>query len=149
MIREKSAGAVIYRVSEDGTVMYLLLQAVAGKPWGFPKGKLDRGETEDQAARREIAEESGLTQVTFDPLFRFVVQYTYRIARALVKKEVVYFLASVNTSEIHLSWEHVAYMWAPLEEAIELVHFENARELLLAAHTHLGGELPEELTGDR
>ena len=143
MIREKSAGAVVYRVSEDGSIMYLLLQAVAGKPWGFPKGKLDRGETEDVAARREIAEEAGLTDIVFDPHFRCVVQYTYRIARSLVKKEVVYFLGRTMTSEVHLSWEHVACMWAPLDEALELVHFENARDLLLAASHHLG-ETPDD-----
>jgi len=137
MIREKSAGAIIYRVTENGHIYYLLLQARAGKPWGFPKGKINAGESDEGAARREIFEEAGLDDIAFDDDFRHVVQYHYRRGRTVVKKEVIYFLARADRSDMHLSWEHVAYQWAPLTEAFELVHYENARELLRKAHRHL------------
>ena len=137
MIKEKSAGAVLYRVTEDGNIMYLLLQATTGKPWGFPKGKLDAGETEEEAARREITEEAGLQHFAFAPDFRLVVRYNYRHGRAPVKKEVVYFLARAESAEIYLSSEHVAYRWASVQDALELVHYENARELLRKAHRYL------------
>lgn len=145
MIKEKSAGAVVYRITEDGHIVYLLLQATAGKPWGFPKGKINAGETEEAAARREITEEAGLEQVTFDPDFRRIVHYTYRRGRALVKKDVTYFLARVETSEVHLSWEHVAYQWAPFTEALEYAHYENARDLIRIAHRHIQEHLGVEL----
>lgn len=137
MIREQSAGAVVYRVTEDGKRIYLLLQATSGKPYGFPKGKIDPGESEETAARREISEEAGLEHVSFAPDFRHVVQYTYRRGRAVIKKEVIYFLAGTDNPEVHLSWEHVAFTWVPIEEALELVHYENARELLRKAHKYL------------
>jgi len=137
MVKEQSAGAIVYRITEDGHIVYLLLQAAAGKPWGFPKGKLNAGETVEAAARREIAEEACLERLIFDDDFRHVVHYNYRRGRALVKKEVVYFLTRADTPEVHLSWEHIAFLWAPLHEALELVHYENARELLRKAHKHL------------
>ena len=137
MVKEQSAGAIVYRITEDGNIVYLLLQATAGKPWGFPKGKLNAGETDEAAARREIAEEAGLERLTFDDDFRRVVHYHYRRGRALVRKEVIYFLTRAESPEVHLSWEHVAYQWAPRDEALELVHYENARELLRKAHLHL------------
>ncbi len=112
----------------------MLLQAAAGKPWGFPKGKMDEGETEESAARREIAEEAGLQQVEFDPDFRHVVHYMYRRGRALVNKEVVYFLARTFTAEVNISWEHVAYRWVTLEEGLSFVFYENARETLKDAN---------------
>jgi 8-oxo-dGTP pyrophosphatase MutT (NUDIX family) len=139
MAVEKSAGAVVYRKTEDGKVMYLLLQPAPGKPWGFPKGKIDAGETERQAAVREISEEAGLPPVTLDPTFRHVVHYTYRRGRQMVKKDVVYFLARTDTAEIRISWEHVAFRWAALADALTLVAYDNARDTLRAADAFLHG----------
>ena len=143
MATEKSAGAVVYRVTEDGNLLYLFLQAAPGKPWGFPKGKVDEDETNEQAARREITEEAGLRHVDFDPDFQHVVHYVYRRGRSLVKKDVVYFLARADTAMVHISWEHVAYQWATLEDGLQLVIYENARETLRKAHEHLTKERRE------
>jgi len=137
MKTEKSAGAVIYRVTEDGNILFLLLQAAPSKPWGFAKGKMDEGETEEMAARREIAEEAGL-QIKFDPDFRHVVHYYYRRGRATISKEVVYFLARTETEEVNISWEHVAYRWVTLAEGLSLVYYENAYLTLQSAAEHLG-----------
>lgn len=137
MVKEQSAGAVIYRVMEDGSYCFLLLQSAPGKPWGFPKGKLNRGESEAEAARREIAEETGLQAIELDPVFRHSIHYVYRRGRVLVEKDVTYFLARALTPEVHISWEHVAFRWATLEDSLDLVVFENARETLQRANRQL------------
>jgi len=124
-------------VTEDGQYVFLLLQASPGKPWGFPKGKIDEGETEEAAAHREIAEESGLHNLTFDPAYRYVVRYAFRRGRTLIRKEVAYYLARADTSEVNISWEHVAFCWVPFDRALELVGYENAREILRRASDHL------------
>ena len=134
---ESSAGAVVYRKTAEGGILFLLLQSAHGKPWGFPKGKLDAGENEVQAARREIAEESGLTDIELDLSFRFTIYYNYRSGHATIKKTVTYFIARSHTDTVRISWEHVAYRWASYEEAIELVVYENARNTLKQAHEHL------------
>lgn len=126
----------MYRTTEDGNSLYLLLQAAPGKPWGFAKGKVDAGETDEVAARREIAEEAGLTDITLEPGFHEVIKYVYRRGHLLVRKEVVYFLARTTTTEVHLSWEHVAFRWATYEDARALVIYENSRELLRKAREY-------------
>ena len=118
-------------------MLFLLLQPAPGKPWGFPKGKLDVGETEEQAARREIAEESGLTDITLDVDFQLIIHYTYRRGRSVIKKEVTYYIARTATAAVHISWEHVAYQWVTLENALDLVSYENARDALRKAYAHL------------
>lgn len=128
---------MIYRVTEEGNLLYLLLQAAPGKPWGFPKGKIDAGETDEMAARREISEEAGLPLVEFDADFQHIVHYVYRRGRSLVNKDVVYFLARTTTADINISWEHVAFRWATMADAMTLVYYENARETLRKAHEHL------------
>lgn len=133
IVKEQSAGAVVYRITEDGQFLFLLLQPSSGKPWGFPKGKLNRGETEEQAARREVREETGLSTVELDPGFRHVIHYQYRRGRGVVNKDVTYFIVQARTPQVHLSSEHVAYRWAPAEQGFELVVFENARDVFRQA----------------
>ena len=137
MATERSAGAVVYRITAEGEVRFLLLQSAHGKPWGFPKGKLDAGENEVQAACREIAEESGLTAIELDPDFHVIIHYNYRRGHATIKKTVTYFVALAHTDTVRLSWEHVAYRWATFKEAIGLVNYENARNTLRKACEHL------------
>jgi 8-oxo-dGTP pyrophosphatase MutT (NUDIX family) len=125
---------VIYRLTEDGTVLFLLLQPAPGKPWGFPKGKLDRGETDEQAARREVREETGLCDLTFDPAFRHAIHYHFRRGHGVVRKEVSYYLARADADTVRISSEHVAYRWATYRDARELVVFDNARDTLHDAY---------------
>ena len=62
MAKEKSCGAVVFR--KDDEVKYLLLHYTPGH-WDFPKGKQEIGETEEQAASREIEEETGIKGIEF------------------------------------------------------------------------------------
>src|SRR5256712_7864578 len=57
--RETSAGGVVFRRGPDGQVRFLLIRD-SYKNWGFPKGHLEAGEPPPEAARREVAEETGL-----------------------------------------------------------------------------------------
>lgn len=137
MAVERSAGAVVYHITEEGTLLYLLLQPAVGKPWGFPKGKIDPGENDEQAARREIFEEAGLDHIEFAPAFLHVVHYAFRRGRTVVHKDVAYFLARVDTTAVTISWEHVAYQWVTIAAAMDLVVFDNTRETLRKADRHL------------
>lgn len=59
MILEKSCGAVVYRHYGD-TVEYLTVKSKAFGHWGFPKGHVEEGESEQESAKREVLEETGL-----------------------------------------------------------------------------------------
>ena len=57
-----SAGVVVIRPGADGC-RYLLLRAF--RYWDFPKGEVAPGERPLDTARREVAEETGITDLTF------------------------------------------------------------------------------------
>ena len=57
--RETSAGGVVFRRAPGGEVHYLIIRD-SYENWGFPKGHLEPGEPALDAARREVAEETGL-----------------------------------------------------------------------------------------
>ena len=74
--QETSAGGVVYRV-DGGDPLFLLIRD-SYQNWGFPKGHLESGERADEAALREVREETGLNDValrgtldTIDWYFRF------------------------------------------------------------------------------
>jgi 8-oxo-dGTP pyrophosphatase MutT (NUDIX family) len=56
----RAAGGVLWRRDHDGAVEVLLVHRPRYDDWSLPKGKLLAGETEPDAARREVAEETGL-----------------------------------------------------------------------------------------
>lgn len=59
----QSAGGVVYYMAADGKPRYLIIKrhAMSGKiEWVAPKGKVQKGETPEQAAMREVSEETGL-----------------------------------------------------------------------------------------
>ncbi|MDG6902063.1 MAG: NUDIX domain-containing protein [Nitrososphaerota archaeon] len=123
-MEERSAGAVVFRDSPSGR-MYLLLQN-AGR-WDFPKGGVEKGESEKETALREVAEETGLMDLKFLPGFRKVIEYFYRRDGKNVHKRVVYLLASTASESVKISFEHQGYGWFPYHEAVKKASYENSR----------------------
>jgi 8-oxo-dGTP diphosphatase len=56
----RAAGGVVVRHRDDGVVELLLVHRPAYDDWSFPKGKCEDGESEEEAAVREVEEETGL-----------------------------------------------------------------------------------------
>ena len=64
----RAAGGVVWRRVPDGGVEVLLVHRDRYDDWTFPKGKLDPGETWEQAAVREVHEETGIVPVLGDEI---------------------------------------------------------------------------------
>jgi bis(5'-nucleosidyl)-tetraphosphatase len=135
MADERSAGAVVFYM-DSSEPEYLLLHYTAGH-WDFPKGNIEAGETETQAAKREIREETGITDVEFFEGFRMKIEYHYRHGRRLVLKEVVLYLARTRTRQVTLSHEHVGFAWKKYSDAMEHLTYQNAKNLLAGAREYL------------
>ena len=129
---EKSAGIILFRRDGDA-LRFLLIKNAAHGHWDFPKGHIDPGENEMQAALRETREECGIDALEFVPGFREVI--TYMVGEN--DKEVAYFLAEAQTEKVTLSDEHTDWRWAALDDALDFVRFDNARRLLIAASKHV------------
>ncbi len=130
---ERSCGVVIRRV-RDGATDWLLLRHARGRHWEFPKGRVDPGETDEEAALRETREESGLERVALVDGFRHEVQYWYRLHGELIRKVVVYYLGDVPArAAVKLSPEHSEFEWRSLDDALARLKYKSAREVLAAA----------------
>jgi 8-oxo-dGTP diphosphatase len=121
MTTVRAAGGVVR--DDDGRV------AVVYRPkyddWTFPKGKLEPGETEEQAALREVHEETGL-DVELGRELGFV-SYTDPRGRP---KTVHYWLMGVRGGEFTPNREVSELRWLPLEEAPALLSYDRDREIL-------------------
>jgi 8-oxo-dGTP pyrophosphatase MutT (NUDIX family) len=116
----RAAGAVVFRRSERG-IRLLLLRAYQN--WDFPKGLVEPGEEPLAAARREVGEETGLTEVDypFGDEFKETLPYSgNKIAR--------YYLAETGEEKIELPVspelgrpEHHEYRWVSFDEAEDLL----------------------------
>ena len=133
MRMEKSCGAVIFR-EKDYKKQVLLIRHVNGEHWAFPKGHVEKGETEEQTALREILEETGLT-VKLDNRYRQVVSYS---PRKDVMKDVVYFVAHATEDSYAVAQESEISLikWVDMHTAVEYVSFDNDKKILLGAIEH-------------
>jgi bis(5'-nucleosidyl)-tetraphosphatase len=130
MIDERSSGAVIFSNNKELNKSEFLLLHYASGHWDFPKGNIEDGEDEVQAAYREIFEETGIQNVHFVEGFRKKIQYYYRRGDILIQKEAIFYLAITNTKEITLSNEHIGYAWKDYMEAMNQLTYKSAKDLL-------------------
>lgn len=108
-----------------------------GDFWDFPRGKVEKGETEEQTAVREIREETQLSEVHIVPGFRKTTSWYYRWKGVNIYKEAVYFLAEVKSERVRISHEHVEFAWADYDAAMETLTYDNTKNILKAARAFL------------
>ncbi len=130
---EVSAGGVVMRRIDD--VPHYLLIRDPYRNWGFPKGHLEAGETPEEAARREVAEETGIrvqqVRATLD-----CIDWHFRFRGRLVHKTCHFFLMETGEGSTQPQRNEgiTACRWAPFDEAVRLLAYENARIVLRQAH---------------
>lgn len=134
MSKEVSAGAVIFKRNKE--IEYLLLRYESGH-WDFPRGAIEKGETEKETAVRETQEETGISDLAFIPGFRNKIFWFYKKEGRTIYKEAIFYLAETKTADVKLSLEHVDSKWLPYEEAMEQITFKNGKVVLEKAHEFL------------
>ena len=145
MSKEISSGAVVFRRKKD-KIYYLLLHYDAGH-WDFPKGHIEKGETDIETMKREIWEETGIKDIRVIKGFREYIKYFFRNIYNLSKKDkgkaewifkiVIYFLAETETENIKISFEHIGYKWLVYNDALKQITFKNSKEILKKANNFL------------
>ena len=128
-VEEYSAGGVVVR-QIDGT-MHVLLIRDPYQNWGLPKGHLEAGESGEDAALREVLEETGLTCVLVGETLPAIDWYFRREGR-LVHKFCEFFLMRSEEGEATPAAEEgiTECLWLPLRGAIEQITYDNARGVI-------------------
>ncbi|GAA4706127.1 NUDIX hydrolase [Brevibacillus fulvus] len=103
---EISAGGVVYRVTEEDRLLFLLIEDRYGK-MTLPKGKQEIGETIEETAIREVLEETGIRSKLVDQLETTHYQYHHPVTGEIVDKDVHFYLMEAYTSEVTVQVEEI------------------------------------------
>lgn len=138
--KEISAGGVVYRTSPSGNMDILMIQDRYGRV-SLPKGKTEHGETLEQTALREIAEETGIEGEIIAPLARVTYRYKNRQGYE-IDKEVDYYLVRAKGGELQAQLEEIdGVRWLSPESAWAAQRasgYSNNDDVLRAALKKLG-----------
>jgi 8-oxo-dGTP pyrophosphatase MutT (NUDIX family) len=127
---------VVFRRDAEGTRVLLIRDPY--DQWGLPKGHIETGETASAAALREIGEETGLTDLRLgEPLP--TIDWYFRADGRLVHKFCHFFLVEAPHGDPRPRREEGISdcRWTSLEEALDRVSYDNAREVLRDAVNRL------------
>lgn len=135
---ERSCGFVIaYR----GGLTDLFLLVRQHTHWSLPKGHIEKGESALETARRELLEETGISDIRVVPGYEFVERYTFERDGIPTQKVNTYFLALVSTTEgvRPQEGEILECRFVSFEKALELLSFEDSKSTLADASRALDG----------
>jgi 8-oxo-dGTP diphosphatase len=124
----RAAGGLVTRRDGDGSLQVLIVHRARYDDWSFPKGKLDEGESFEEAALREVEEETGLVcrVETELPTIR------YRDAQDRPKQVRYWHMTVVDgdISDFRFNAEISDLRWVNVEQAAGLLSYRHDRELL-------------------
>jgi 8-oxo-dGTP pyrophosphatase MutT (NUDIX family) len=133
---EVSAGGVVYRQAARG-VEILVCKAVSYHKWVLPKGWVDKGETLEQTARREVREETGVNARIVESLGE-PEHYIYTSNGVRVFKRVHYFLMQYESgSEKDHDHEMEDVRWVTMDEALAMLAYDGAKTMVRRAQSLL------------
>jgi 8-oxo-dGTP diphosphatase len=120
----QAAGGLVVR-RHHGVLQVAVVHRPEHRDWSFPKGKLDEGESFEDAARREVHEETGMVC----RLVRFIGHTEY-IDRKGRPKAVAYWVMAPEGGFFTPNLEVDELRWLPPAEAADLLSYPRDRELL-------------------
>lgn len=123
----RAAGGVVWRTGPGNSVEYVLVHRPAYDDWTFPKGKMTPGETEEEAALREVSEETGMRCRVIRPLG--TTSYLDRKGRT---KIVYYFLMRAVSGRFVSNGEVDEVRWLSIRAASETLTYVHDRTLFEA-----------------
>lgn len=125
---EKSCGVLPYRII-DGKQEFLLVFETYSKCWSLPKGHVEAGESDAQAALRELFEETGMSS-ELDTTRTSSIEYPIS---SFARKQVVFFLGEVIGVPKVREGEIDKYKWVSAEELKDYLFpdtYEACKELM-------------------
>lgn len=124
---------VVHQLSHRGTLHRF---------WIFPKGHAEGDETPAEAALRELAEETGLTEVQLETAQEFSIAYSFQHEGVRIDKTVTYFIGYCDAIETELTQpeEILDMKWTSFEKAYQQLTHANSKDVLKRVETFLSRE---------
>lgn len=136
-VERTSAGGVVVRT--DGGVEVCLIRPTGRAVWGLPKGGIEKGETLEETALREVAEETGLVGIIDRELGTIDYSFYSRGQGGRIHKTVHYFLMRATGGDTaHHDHEVSEARWVRLQQALRLMTYANEREMVRRGAEALG-----------
>lgn len=132
MCMEISAGAILYTII-DNEINYLICLDFHNN-WGFPKGHLEKDETCEQAAFREIKEEVGIEAILDN---NFKKELVYIMPNGIEKHSIYYIGRFMNQTPKKQLEEIKEIRILPYKQALEALSFENMKNVLIQANEYI------------
>lgn len=125
---EHSSGGAVITIRNGQP--YVAMIATRGRTrWGLPKGAVSKGETTEEAALREVREETGLEAKIVGKLD--TIEYFFRVADTLIQKRVDFYLMQHTGGTLQPQLSEVDDVeWVPLSDSIERASFDSEKKLL-------------------
>lgn len=141
ILREPTAGGVIFRRNPKNQQVEILLIQDAKDRWTIPKGHIEEGESARDTAEREIREETGLQEMKVLS-FLGKINFRYRRLTSLVLMTTEIFLVKGLGDTDNLQPEEWmnGIKWFPVAEAVDKIEYEDISKLVLVAMKRIRSE---------
>lgn len=135
-----SAGGVIYEV-KDGDVLVCLIKTPHKDYWQLPKGLVDKNESLEETAVREVREETGLDGILEGRIDKIDYWFWLKEGGEKVRHhKIVYFYLikyRFGSTKDH-DQEVVEACWFPFDKALDKISFKSEKEIIQKAWKMLG-----------
>lgn len=138
-VDETSAGGLVVRRDSDEVTVALIARYDRRRRlvWSLPKGHVEQGETVEQAALREVKEETGLTASIVAPLG--IIDFWFAVEDRRIHKTVHHFLMRYDSGMLSDDdLEVVDVAWVGLDEVSSRLAYRDERRLVAKARGMLG-----------
>jgi 8-oxo-dGTP pyrophosphatase MutT (NUDIX family) len=128
-----SAGGVVCRRNPAGQIEVALIATQEGKRWGLPKGLVEKGESLEETARREVREETGLEADILERLEPIEYWYWWEENNEKIRyhKKVYFFVMACRAGDItQHDFEVEKVRWFSMDEAIKQASYRTEQEVL-------------------
>jgi len=129
-INEHSAGGIVFRRREKGkSIEWLICKHSGYHKWVLPKGIIETGELAEDAALREVSEETGIKAKIINEITP-TMAYKYIKNGILIDKKVEFFLMEYASGDIKdHCWEMEEVKWVQMEEVLKLLEFPTEKKV--------------------
>ncbi len=138
VVREPTAGGVIFRRNTKTNEVEILLIQDAKDRWTIPKGHIEEGESAKQTAEREIREETGLKEMqVMNWLGKISFRYRRGTSLVLMTTEIYLVKALGNTDDLKPEEWMNGIKWFPATEALDKIEYQDIEKLILLGMKHI------------